>query len=97
MKSWAEKFYYSKAWKLCREGYKKTVQNICERCGAIAKVVHHKIPLTPQNIIDPYITLSHDNLEALCQDCHNAEHHLSDAPDLRYTYDTDGNIIYAPH
>lgn len=49
---------------------------LCERCGEPAKIVHHKIWLTPKNIHEQSITLCWDNLEALCQDCHNKEHHL---------------------
>ena len=47
---------------------------ICERCGGMARIVHHIKYITPQNIHDPNITLSWDNLQALCIDCHNAEH-----------------------
>ena len=97
MQKWAEDFYYRKTWRKCRESYKKSVQGICERCGGIAKVVHHKTHLTPDNISDPTITLAYANLEALCQDCHNREHHGGNAPDLGYSYDEDGNIVYAPH
>lgn len=97
MKDWAKDFYYSKTWKKCRESYKKTVYGLCERCDAIAHVVHHRTHLTPENINDPAITLDPANLEALCQDCHNREHHGAGVPDLGYTYDHDGNIVYAPH
>ena len=96
MKEWAESFYYGKSWKRCRESYKKTVYGLCERCGDIAHVVHHKTYLTPENISDPTVTLGFDNLEALCTDCHNREHHGGDAPDVGYAFDPDGNIVYAP-
>jgi len=97
MKKWAESFYYSKAWKSCRKNYMNSQFDICERCDNIAKVVHHKIYLTPVNINDPSITLDHANLEALCQDCHNREHCSGDVADLGYTFDDDGQIVYAPH
>jgi len=97
MKSWAEDFYYSKSWRVCRENYKKSQQGICERCGGVAKVIHHKIHLTPDNINDPSVALAIANLEALCQDCHNREHHGGNAPDLGYTFTEDGEIEYAPH
>lgn len=38
---------------------------LCERCGEPAKIVHHKIWLTPKNIHEQSITLCWDNLEAL--------------------------------
>ena len=33
--------------------------------------VHHKIPLTDQNINNPKIAYSWDNLQLLCKDCHD--------------------------
>ena len=49
---------------------------VCERCGKPAVICHHKKWLNDVNVIDPKIALSFDNLEALCLDCHNAEHGL---------------------
>ncbi|MCL2197302.1 MAG: HNH endonuclease [Defluviitaleaceae bacterium] len=105
MKTFAKQFYKSKLWKTCRESYLKKVFNICERCDGIAKIVHHKIHLTPGNINTPTITLDHANLEAVCQTCHNREHHAmykpkhdgGDTLDTGYTFDDDGRIVYAPH
>lgn len=91
MKAWARAFYFSKSWEQCRAAYLVSQQNICERCAAIAKVVHHKTYLTQENINDASIALNWDNLEALCQDCHNKEHHKEDK--RRYTFDDDGNVI----
>lgn len=73
----------------------KSQNYICERCGEPAKICHHKIYLTRDNINNPYITLCWDNLEALCQDCHNKEHH-KEGPKLRYSFDEEGNIVYPP-
>lgn len=75
----SDRFYKSGAWKRCRASYLVSVGSICERClakGLIvpATQVHHKIKLTPENIDDPGVALNHDNLEALCMDCHQAEH-----------------------
>ena len=92
MKPWAESFYESKNWKKTRKAYMLSMMNLCERCGEVAKICHHKIWLTPQNINDVNITLSWDNLEALCQDCHNKEHHKKKST-LRYAFDENGNII----
>lgn len=95
MKEWAKAFYLGKAWKQCKRTYMKSQNYLCERCGEPAKICHHKVWLTPYNIDDANITLSWDNLEALCQDCHNKEHH-KDEPKLRYRYDEEGNIVYTP-
>ena len=39
-----------------------------------ADIVHHKIPLTDENVNDLSISLSWDNLQALCRQCHAEVH-----------------------
>ena len=39
-----------------------------------ADVVHHTIPLSPENMDDPDITLNPKRLVALCNDCHTEVH-----------------------
>lgn len=100
MKAWAEQFYNSDAWRACREGFLQSKGYLCERCSTpdnpvVAKIAHHKIYLTKENINNPYITLSWDNLEALCQDCHNKEHHRGERK-KRYSFDANGNLVYPP-
>lgn len=92
-KEYAMRFYKSRAWIQCREGYLRTQDYICERCGDPAKIVHHREYITPDNINDPSITLAWDNLEALCMDCHNKEH--SEAPMVRegLRFDSNGDLI----
>ncbi|MGZ0131878.1 HNH endonuclease [Priestia megaterium] len=75
MKPYAKRFYKSSAWLKCRASYILLRHGLCERCEGVGKIVHHKIYITPTNIYNPSITLNHDNLELLCQDCHNKEHH----------------------
>ena len=96
MKAWAKEFYEGAAWRQTRTAYLLSQQNICERCGDIAKVVHHRTYLTPQNIHTPELTLNWANLEALCQDCHNREHHRGERQS-RYEYEENGNIKRAEH
>ncbi len=91
MKAWASRFYMSAAWKKTRDAYLTSQDYICERCGEPAKIAHHKICLTKGNIDDTGITLCWDNLEALCQDCHNKEHHKQER-ELRYGFNADGRI-----
>ncbi len=93
MKEYAKKFYKSRAWLKCREAYISKVHGLCERCSAPGKIVHHKSYITPTNINDPSITLSHDNLELLCQTCHNVEHHASEAIEKGLRFDEQGNVI----
>lgn len=92
MKAWAECFYLSTAWEHTRAAFLLSKDYICERCGEPAKVAHHKRYLTKENINDQNITLNWDNLEALCQDCHNKEHHKR-RPTLRYRFDKSGSIL----
>lgn len=74
MRDFARSFYKSSAWLKCSSGYMTSKNYICERCGNVAKICHHKKYLTPANITDPSIALNWDNLECLCQECHNMEH-----------------------
>ena len=73
-KEFSKKFYNSKAWLDCREGYIKSVYGLCNRCNSPGYIVHHKILLTPSNIDNPEVTLNWSELEYLCQPCHNTEH-----------------------
>ena len=93
MKAWAKEFYTSRSWIDTRAAYMLSQQWICERCGEPAKICHHKTWLTQKNISNPYISLNWNNLEALCQDCHNKEHHRRDKAN-RYKFDEHGNILH---
>jgi len=103
MKQFARKFYSSQRWVDTREAYKKYKGGLCERCyakGILSPgvLVHHKVHLTPDNINNPDITLSWDNLELLCTQCHRDEHD----PDIvtpkrrkrRYKVDEFGRVIF---
>lgn len=96
MKEYAKSFYKSKQWERCRASYIKSVGGLCERClkhGDFIPgvIVHHKCYLTPENILDPTVTLNYDNLELLCIDCHNKEH-FKEEYKKRYTINDDGSI-----
>lgn len=73
-KQFAREFYNSTAWKQCREAYKHKVAYLCERCGEVGEIVHHKIRVTPETIQNPAVLLNFDNLELLCRRCHEKEH-----------------------
>lgn len=93
MKEFAASFYKSKAWQACRASYIDQ-HPLCEDCLARgiytpAEIVHHIVELTPENITDPTIALSHDNLRAVCRECHAAEH---GARIRRYKIDELGRI-----
>lgn len=96
MKEYAKGFYKSAAWKRARQQVITRSNGLCERCKArgIYKpgyIVHHKEYITPGNISNPNITLNLDNLEYLCEDCHNKEHKAK--PNNRYRFDSDGKLL----
>jgi len=93
MKDWAESFYYSKAWQRTRQAVLINSHYQCSRCGGLATMVHHKIYLTPGNIMDPEITLGLDNLEPLCDTCHQHEHHVGAATMTGLKFSASGDLI----
>ena len=95
MQDYAREFYSSTAWKNTRTAYAKSVHNLCERClrkGVYTpgEIVHHKIHITPDNILDPVITLNFKNLELVCRECHAEEHGQRKR---RYKIDELGRVI----
>lgn len=95
MQPWAEKFYKSKEWQDCREAFLQSRFYLCGRCGRPGKIVHHKVYLTPENINDPMITLSFENLELLCSSCHSNEHNRKYKEVVRngLKFDNFGNLV----
>lgn len=101
----AAAFYNSKAWHDCRRGFISHRIGIdggmCQRChNKLGKIVHHRIHLTPDVITNPYVALAYQNLEYLCQDCHNIEHgNKAPADGREIRFDADGNpiMIESPH
>ena len=95
MKPYAAQFYSSKAWQDCRSSYLQSVGGLCEICLSKgiytpAEIVHHKIPIDPSNITNPQITLSFENLLAVCRE-HHAE--LHGARQRRYAVDETGKVL----
>lgn len=54
--------------------------------------MHHKEYVTNVNYEDDNVFYNIDNLESLCQECHNKEHF---ATKVDYTFDENGNLIKA--
>ena len=90
----AKKFYKSAAWQQARAQALIRDHGLCQTPGCFmpAQEVHHITELTPENISDPSIALSLDNLQSLCRECHHNKHkhHENDA---RYYIDSNGNVI----
>ena len=96
MKEYAKSFYQSDAWKKARQTAIKRANGLCERCRAAGRfvpgvIVHHKKYITPGNIHDARVTLALDNLELVCEDCHNKEHKAKHI--TRYRFDGNGNLL----
>ena len=93
MQDFAKAFYLSKAWRDTKEYIYKRDMGLCVRCGKAGAIVHHKIYLTPQNINNPAITLSEDNLELLCRECHAIEHEGQLPTASGLMFDSEGNLV----
>ena len=94
MQSWAETFYKSAAWKHIRDTAMKRDAYLCVDClksGRFtpAEEVHHIVPLTPENVMNPAITLDMENLVSVCRECHKKRH---GARQRRYTVDEMGRV-----
>ena len=74
-----EAFYTRRAWRNCRASFLKERGGLCEICLAKGLIVpavhvHHRTPLTLENLNDPRIALDSSNLMALCEGCHHELH-----------------------
>lgn len=71
-KAFAKAFYNSKEWEKVRQAALIRDHGLCQYPGCYhpAEEVHHIKELTPNNIDDPRITMSLDNLMCVCRDCH---------------------------
>lgn len=87
-------FYHSKAWERTRREYIKTTNGLCERCQGLGiyragKIVHHRIPLTEENVKDESISLNFGNLMLVCHECHEEIHKGKQ----RFMWRADGKIV----
>lgn len=87
-------FYHSKAWERTRREYIKTTNGLCERCQGLGiyragKIVHHRIPLTEENVKDESISLNFENLMLVCHECHEEIHKGKQ----RFMWRADGKIV----
>lgn len=80
-KDYATGFYSSKKWKELRKQVAEESFYICSICGkptySNQGIVHHKTPITEENIDNPSITLNKNNLMYVCRNCHEALHKQS--------------------
>ena len=85
--------YKSKRWQALRKE-KKMHDPFCERCKVKgiyepARIVHHKEYITLENYLDDSVFFNIENLESLCQECHNKEHFRDKE---EYFFDNEGNV-----
>lgn len=101
-------FYNSKAWKTVRKNVWIKQNLLCNRCHKpvyvdglsdyIPKdkrrigIVHHKEYLDNSNVYDVDIALNENNLEGLCKECHEEEHHQDVSTRKEYYFDEKGNL-----
>ena len=96
-----EAFYTTWTWRKCRKSFAESKGNLCERCLSRGIIepgskdrpleVHHKTPLTADNVKDPAISLSWSNLELLCKSCHDEERERKGGK--RWKVGPDGKIL----
>lgn len=91
-KEFSHAFYYSAVWRRTRKAFIESKNRVCERCGDVAEIVHHKKHLSAKNMNNPEITLDWDNLQALCRNCH-AEVHMTQNCARELQFDANGNLI----
>ena len=102
-------FYNSKVWKQVKKSIWLKQNLLCNRCGKPVYVdglsdwlpkgkrrtgiVHHKIYLDDTNVYDDNIAIDESNLEGICKDCHEKEHHQDQSIRQGYSFDEYGNLI----
>ncbi len=99
-KEFAKAFYHSRQWKKCRDSYIRQRIGIdgglCELCqSSLGYIVHHKEMLNENNIHDPDVTLSFDNLQYVCKQCHDdlEGHGVVRKKKMLVFFDKNGNPI----
>ncbi len=66
---------------------------LCEICGEVGEIVHHKVPLTEANMHNAKISIANENLQLVCRSCHKRIHDEMDGKGLRIKFNKDGNIM----
>lgn len=89
-----EERYKSRQWRSLRK--RKLLANpFCERClkqgiYKAAKIIHHIEYINSDNYMKDEVFLNINNLESLCQECHNKEHFEQQE---EYFFNDSGDLI----
>jgi hypothetical protein len=99
-KEWAKPFYKSKHWLKVRKAFIAHRVSIdggmCQcGCGELGYIVDHIEELTPENINNPDISLSWNNLQYLALKCHNRKT-FGKKDDYNYFFDSNGVLQELP-
>ena len=89
-------FYKIKRWEDFRQYIISKRHGICERCNNAGWILHHKQYINDININDESIVWGEDNIELLCGDCHQKEHHGSDTTAEGCEFNAEGELIGIP-
>lgn len=105
-KDFARALYKSRDWENVRKVVIDRAHGLCEECmehGRLTpgSIVHHKIPLTPDNINDRNVTLNPDACMYVCKECHEEIHAALGVGSLaghgryepRVGFDEMGNVV----
>ena len=92
-KDYSKKFYNSSAWKRLSEYIRVSRHFTCEECGEYGTQVHHIEEITPENINDASITLNENNLQLLCEECHNKKRKKEADVNNGLKFDSNGDLI----
>ena len=70
-----QSFYNKSEWRKIRKA-KLMAQPLCELCGAVAEHIHHIISFVNEDdaMKQMELLLNWENLQSLCQECHNRLH-----------------------
>ena len=91
-----KEFYHSQAWQKISKLYLQSKFYICERCGGIAKICHHRNYISDDDVKKQYQSKLYgfENLEALCMECHNKEHFKRASDDSREViFSSAGDVV----
>lgn len=96
-REFAKDFYNNSRWRRNAKAFAESKHWLCERCRSRCDdrryIVHHRIHLNEKNIKDDYIAYGWGNLELLCIDCHNREHHSYEEEDRGCKFNSNGDLV----
>lgn len=95
-KDYSKAFYNSTPWRKLRKYIQEKNNYTCDECGGYGDQVHHIQEITPENINDPNITLNENNLQLLCESCHNKKRRIFSDVNEGLFFDAHGDLHSIP-